>query len=339
MKAAVLTAPYEITVEKRGMPQIQGPQDVLFKILQTGICGSDMLAFRGGHKTVQYPRVLGHECVGEVVAVGYEAEKKFLPGDLVTVQPQLICGTCYPCRHGKYNLCEELKVMGFQTTGTASEFFAVDAKKVTPIPKSMSFEEGAMLEPLAVAVHAVRQMGDVTGMNIAVLGAGPIGNLVAQAAKGLGAAKVMITDVSDWDDCLREVQDCRDELLEAGCETGPLTMGCVVDMPSAALMAGDLMDHGAQLLAVDIEDLTRYTLGLVQDPTAAIRQLANPAVLRLVQHILEEAQARGMQVYLCGITVAAVSAMPAYLKLGVRTFSAEPAAIMPLKRLLMEQEV
>ena len=82
MKAAVLTAPYEITVEKRGMPQIQGPQDVLFKILQTGICGSDMLAFRGGHKTVQYPRVLGHECVGEVVAVGYEAEKKFLPGDL-----------------------------------------------------------------------------------------------------------------------------------------------------------------------------------------------------------------------------------------------------------------
>lgn len=79
-----------------GMPQIQGPQDVLFKILQTGICGSDMLAFRGGHKTVQYPRVLGHECVGEVVAVGYEAEKKFLPGDLVTVQPQLICGTCYP---------------------------------------------------------------------------------------------------------------------------------------------------------------------------------------------------------------------------------------------------
>ena len=75
--------------------------------------------------------------------------------------------------------------MGFQTTGTASEFFAVDAKKVTPIPKSMSFEEGAMLEPLAVAVHAVRQMGDVAGMNIAVLGAGPIGNLVAQAAKGL----------------------------------------------------------------------------------------------------------------------------------------------------------
>lgn len=87
--------------------------------------------------------------------------------------------------------------MGFQTTGTALEFFAVDASKVTPIPQEMSFEEGAMIEPLAVAVHGVKQVGDVTGMNIVVIGAGPIGNLVAQAAKGMGAAKVMVTDVSD----------------------------------------------------------------------------------------------------------------------------------------------
>ena len=94
-------------------------------------------------------------------------------------------------------MCEELKVMGFQTTGTASEFFAVDASKVTPIPEEMSYEEGAMIEPLAVAVHGVRQMGDVKGMNIVVIGAGPIGNLVAQTARGMGAAKVMITDVSD----------------------------------------------------------------------------------------------------------------------------------------------
>ena len=87
--------------------------------------------------------------------------------------------------------------MGFQTTGTASEYFAVDASKVTPLPQEMSYEEGAMIEPLAVAVHGVKQVGDVSGINIAVLGAGPIGNLVAQTAKGMGAAKVMITDVSD----------------------------------------------------------------------------------------------------------------------------------------------
>ena len=79
--------------------------------------------------------------------------------------------------------------MGFQTTGTASEYFAVDASKVTPIPEEMSYEEGAMIEPLAVAVHGVKQMGDVTGMNIVVIGAGPIGNLVAQTAKGDGRSQ------------------------------------------------------------------------------------------------------------------------------------------------------
>ena len=115
----------------------------------------------------------------------------------VTIQPQVVCGECYPCRHGKYNLCEDLKVMGFQTTGTASEYFAVDASKVTPLPEDMSYEEGAMIEPLAVAVHAVRQAGDVKGMKIAVLGAGPIGNLVAQTALGMGAESVLITDVSN----------------------------------------------------------------------------------------------------------------------------------------------
>ena len=146
----------------------------------------------------------------------------------------------------------------------------------------------------------------------------------------------MIKDVADWDRCVDEVNTCRDELLAEGRETGPMMLGCVVDMPSAAVMAGDMMEHGAQLMAVDIEDLTRYTLGLVQNPTAAVNQLTNPAVLRLVSGILEQAQERGAQVYLCGITV---DAMPAYLKLGIRTFSAEPAALLPLKKLLMEQEL
>lgn len=89
--------------------------------------------------------------------------------------------------------------MGFQTTGTASEFFAVDASKVTSIPEEMSYEEGAMIEPLAVAVHAVKQVGDVTGMNIAVLGAGPIGNLVAQTAKGMGEIDLAVANDHELD--------------------------------------------------------------------------------------------------------------------------------------------
>ena len=195
MLQQVMTNPGEIIFREVPVPEIKDDQ-VLVKIMNIGICGSDIHVYHGKHPFTKYPVTQGHEVSGEIVKVGKDTSG-FHTGQKVTIEPQVYCGHCYPCRHGKYNLCEELKVMGFQTTGTASEYFAVDASKVTPIPEEMSYEEGAMIEPLAVAVHAVKQMGDVKGMNIAVLGAGPIGNLVAQSAKGMGAANVMITDVSD----------------------------------------------------------------------------------------------------------------------------------------------
>ena len=191
----VMTNPGEIIFREVPVPKV-GDDQVLVKIMNIDICGSDIHVYHGKHPFTKYPVTQGHEVSGEITELGKNVTG-FQVGQKVTIEPQVYCGHCYPCRHGKYNLCEELKVMGFQTTGTASEYFAVDASKVTPIPEEMSYEEGAMIEPLAVAVHAVKQMGDVKGMNIAVLGAGPIGNLVAQSAKGMGAAKVMITDVSD----------------------------------------------------------------------------------------------------------------------------------------------
>lgn len=195
MLQQVMTNPGEIMFQEIPVPEVKENQ-VLVKIMYIGICGSDIHVYHGKHPFTKYPVTQGHEVSGEIVQLGAQVTG-FQIGQKVTIEPQVYCGECYPCRHGKYNLCEELKVMGFQTTGTASEFFAVDASKVTPIPETMSYEEGAMIEPLAVAVHAVKQMGDVSGMNIAVIGAGPIGNLVAQTAKGMGAAKVMITDVSN----------------------------------------------------------------------------------------------------------------------------------------------
>lgn len=172
-----------------------GENQVKIKMMNIGICGSDIHVYHEKHPFTKYPVTQGHEVSGEVVELGSKVTRLHI-GQKVTVEPQVTCGKCYPCRHGKYNLCEELKVMGFQTTGMASEYFVVDESKVTELPDDMSYVHGAMIEPLAVAVHAVKQMGDVNGMKIAVLGAGPIGNLVAQAAKGFGAEKVMITDVS-----------------------------------------------------------------------------------------------------------------------------------------------
>ncbi len=191
-----MTRPGEIEFQDVPIPQI-GENEVLIKIMRIGICGSDIHVYHGEHPFTKYPVTQGHEVSGEIMKIGAQVHG-LRAGQRVTVEPQVVCGKCHPCRNGKYNLCEKLRVMGFQTTGTASHFFAVDQKRVTPLPDDMSFDEGAVVEPLAVAVHAVRQMGAVEGLNVAVLGAGPIGNLVAQVAKGLGAASVLITDVSDF---------------------------------------------------------------------------------------------------------------------------------------------
>ncbi len=196
MLQQVMTAPGVITFREVETPA-PAPGQLLLKVMKIGICGSDIHVYHGEHPFTSYPVTQGHEVSFEVAALG-EGVTGFHPGQKVTVEPQVVCGECYPCRHGKYNLCESLKVMGFQTTGTASEYFAVDAAKVTPLPDNMTFDQGAMIEPTAVAVHAVRQSGDPQGKKIAVIGAGPIGNLVAQAARAMGAEAVMITDISDF---------------------------------------------------------------------------------------------------------------------------------------------
>lgn len=196
MTQQVMTAPKQIEFREVPVPEPEKKQ-VLVKIKKIGICGSDIHVYHGTHPYTSYPVTQGHEVSGQIVKLGEEVAD-FEVGQKVTIEPQVFCGECYPCRHGKYNLCEKLKVMGFQTTGTASEYFAVDASKVTLLPDEMTYNEGAMLEPLAVTVHAVKRAGDVTGLKVAVLGAGPIGNLLAQSAKAMGAAQVMVTDVSDY---------------------------------------------------------------------------------------------------------------------------------------------
>ncbi len=196
MLQEIMTAPYEIEFKEVPVPEIKD-NEVLVRIMYIGICGSDIHVYHGKHPFTKYPVTQGHEVSGQVVAFGKEVSDLSI-GQKVTIEPQIVCGKCYPCRHGKYNLCEELKVRGFQATGTASTYYAIERNRVTPLPDDMDYKDGAMIEPLAVAVHAVGRVGDVSGLNIAVIGAGPIGNLVAQVALGMGAAKVMITDVSDY---------------------------------------------------------------------------------------------------------------------------------------------
>jgi len=195
MTQQYMPEPKMIAFRQVDIPEV-GPDQVLVKIKRIGVCGSDIHVYHGMHPYTSYPVTQGHEVSGKVVKTG-EYAKKFVVGQPVTIEPQVFCGRCYPCLHGKYNLCENLKVMGFQTTGTGSEYFAVDESKVTALPEGMSYDDGAMLEPLAVAVHAAKRFPDIKNAKVVVEGAGPIGILTAQACKALGASEVMITDISD----------------------------------------------------------------------------------------------------------------------------------------------
>ena len=195
MLQQVMTEPKKITFREVPVPEA-GPDQVLVKIKKIGICGSDIHVYHGTHPYTSYPVTQGHEVSGEIVSLG-EYVKDLQIGQKVTIEPQVFCGRCWPCLHGKYNLCEKLKVMGFQTTGTASEYFAVDASKVTPLPEELSYSEGAMIEPLAVTVHAAKRFPELKGAKAVVLGCGPIGILLVQSLEALGAAEVLATDISD----------------------------------------------------------------------------------------------------------------------------------------------
>ena len=197
MTQAIMTEPGNIIYQEVDIPEVK-PDQIKVKMKRIGICGSDIHVNHGKHPYTSYPVVQGHEVSAEVVETGKDVTN-CKAGDKVTIQPQVVCGKCYPCTHGMYNDCEVLKVMGFQTTGMASDYFVVDANKALVLPEEMSWDHGAMIEPLAVAVHAVRRYAaDMTGKKAVVLGGGPIGNLVAQTAKALGAEVVLLSELSAY---------------------------------------------------------------------------------------------------------------------------------------------
>ncbi len=203
MRQAVLAAPGAI--EYRDVPEPKaGPGQALLRIRHIGICGSDVHAYHGRHPFMIYPRVQGHEFSGTIEAVG-EGVSGFDIGAKVTASPQITCGACAPCRRGDYHICNSLKVFGFQTDGVGQDLFAVAAPNLVALPDSFTFEQGTFVEPAAVAVHATSRAGDMAGRNVAVLGAGPIGNLVAQMCRCRGA-NALVTDLSEAR--LQVAQEC-----------------------------------------------------------------------------------------------------------------------------------
>lgn len=276
MKQAIMTEPGRIEYREVDKPT---PQDneVIIQTKRMGVCGSDIHVFHGLHPYTSYPVVQGHEVSGIVAEVGSEV-KGLSAGDKVTFTPQVTCGKCYPCTHGMYHICESLKVMGFQTGGAAQEFFAVDAEKVLKIPDSVSLDQAAMVEPVSVAVHALSRAGEeLQDKNVLVLGAGTIGNLVAQVAKASGAKAAMITDISDYK--LDKARECgidfvvnphKEDLNQAilrdfGPDRADLILECV-GVQETITQAIENARKGTTIVVVGVfGEKPQVDLGLVQD--------------------------------------------------------------------------
>lgn len=195
MKQNILTGLEKIETRQIDKPEAKAGE-VRIRVVRMGICGSDIHAYHGKHPSVHPPVVLGHEFAGVVDQLG-EGVTGFEIGQKVTVRPQRECGECLYCRTGHANVCTQLQVIGCTCDGGGQEYFCAPAKLVIPLADSITFDMGAMAEPVAVTVGNIRALSKIEGQDILVLGAGTIGNLTAQTAKALGARKVAITDVMD----------------------------------------------------------------------------------------------------------------------------------------------
>jgi 2-desacetyl-2-hydroxyethyl bacteriochlorophyllide A dehydrogenase len=196
MRQAIMTQPGMIEFRDVAAP-VPRAGEVLLRVRRIGVCGSDIHVWHGKHPFTSYPVVQGHEYSATVEAVGKGVTRARV-GMKATACPQVVCGSCAPCLRGDYHICNSLKVQGFQAPGCAQDFFVVPEDRIVLLPDKLTYEQGALVEPAAVAAHSTGRAGDLEGRNVLVLGAGTIGNLVAQAVRCRGAGKVLITDLSDF---------------------------------------------------------------------------------------------------------------------------------------------
>ncbi|HZZ00027.1 MAG TPA: NAD(P)-dependent alcohol dehydrogenase [Candidatus Baltobacteraceae bacterium] len=198
MKALVLQRPGEIVLETRAIPE-PGLHDVLVRVHRVGVCGSDVHYYTHGKIgpfVVESPLVLGHEMAGVIERVGASVRSRSV-GQRVAVEPGIPDRICDWCRAGRYNLCPNVQFMATPPVdGAFAEYVIVPEDFAYPLPDNVSLDEGAMMEPLSVAVYAAHRSGLRPGQTVIVLGAGPIGLLTLQVARAAGAGSIGVVDIN-----------------------------------------------------------------------------------------------------------------------------------------------
>lgn len=197
MKAAFVVDTNKVEIQDIDVPVI-GNDEVLIKVKNVGVCGSDLHLFKGTHAFRKPPVILGHEIAGEIVEIG-KGVTKFKIGDRVTVEPHIGCGECEFCQKDLVNLCLNKKAPGTPGwIGTFAEYFNAPEKTVYKIADGISYEMGTLVEPLAVAIHAIDRITVPEKDTIAILGSGTIGLLTLVAAREAGYKNIICTDTQQF---------------------------------------------------------------------------------------------------------------------------------------------
>jgi L-iditol 2-dehydrogenase len=237
MKALLLSEYSKLDVVELPRP-VAGPDEVVVQVAACGICGSDVHGYDGSSGRRIPPLVMGHEAAGVIAEVG-EGVSRFAVGDRVTFDSTVYCGACRYCLAGQINLCDNRQVVGvstpdFRRAGAFAEFVTVPERIVYRLPDELSFAEAAMLEAVAVAIHAV-VVSDLKGGETAlVIGAGMIGLLILQAARAAGCSRILVADVDASRLKLAEEAGADATILASGAEMAAdvlrLTDGRGVDL-------------------------------------------------------------------------------------------------------------
>lgn len=195
MKAVMISKPYDLKIIDMENPKITEHDNVLIKMKAAGICGSDVHIYHGQNAAATYPRVIGHEMVGEVVEVGAGVSKVKV-GDRVIVDQVVNCGECYACKKGRGNVCANLKVRGVHIHGGYREYIAVPESDVYILPDSLSYEDAVMIEPTTIAIQSCSRAKLCKEDTLLILGCGALGSSILRIARLTGAT-IIAVDVVD----------------------------------------------------------------------------------------------------------------------------------------------
>ena len=276
MKSMKLTGIRQMELMEVPKPDIVNETDVLIKMKTVGVCGSDVhyyVSGKIGSQIVEYPFAVGHEGSGIVEKVGAKVTT-VKPGDRIAIEPAMNCGECDQCKAGRPHTCRKLKFLGCpkQAEGCLSEYIVLPEHCCLRIRNTMTFDQAAISEPLAIGVYAVNQSIPMNGAKVGILGVGPIGESVLLPALALGASKVYVTDKIDERLKLAKQNGAfwtgnpdKENIVSAIKELEPLLLDVVFECcgkQEAFDQAIEILKPGGKLMIIGIPEFSRWSFSV-----------------------------------------------------------------------------